>query len=65
ASPDLARASSLLAMVPLTPGFLLGLPIGIWTLAVLGEPRNAAGSDGLKPTPDDLNASALPGDNPV
>ena len=72
ASPDLARAASVLAMTPLTPGFWLGLPIGIWTLAVLGlgEPRATADRpvtgqdsalDGVKPAPDGLNSSSRAG----
>lgn len=66
ASPELAKASSLLAMAPLTPACLLGVPIGIWTLAVLVEPQGpgigqGSALDGVKPTADGLNSSALPG----
>jgi hypothetical protein len=33
-----ARLGSVLALLPLTPAVLIGLPVGIWALAVLGEP---------------------------
>jgi tRNA A-37 threonylcarbamoyl transferase component Bud32 len=34
----ITRLGSVLALLPLTPAFAIGLPVGIWALAVLGEP---------------------------
>jgi serine/threonine protein kinase len=35
----LAVATSIVAMLPVGPSFLLGLPIGIWALSILGKPE--------------------------
>ena len=37
----LAATASIMAMIPLTPAFLISLPIGIWTCIVLGKPEVA------------------------
>ncbi len=34
----LCRMGSILAMLPLSPAFLIGLPLGIWALCVLRRP---------------------------
>lgn len=38
----LAITASILAMLPCHPAFLLGLPIGIWSLVVLLRPETKA-----------------------
>jgi hypothetical protein len=43
----LARLSSVLAMVPLSPAIVLGLPVGIWSLVVLNRPEVRAAFAGL------------------
>jgi hypothetical protein len=35
----LAVAASVLAMLPCHPGFIIGLPIGLWSLMVLSRPE--------------------------
>ena len=35
----LAVIASVLAMIPVSPLWIVGLPIGIWSLAVLLDPR--------------------------
>jgi hypothetical protein len=34
----LAAAAAIIAMIPWSPGWLIGLPVGIWACNVLGEP---------------------------
>lgn len=34
----LAVTASILAMLPCHPGFIIGLPIGLWSLVVLSRP---------------------------
>lgn len=41
----LAVTASILAMLPCSPAFLFGLPIGIWALIVLLDPAVKAGFD--------------------
>lgn len=41
----LAMTASILAMLPCSPAFLFGLPIGIWALIVLLDPAIKAGFD--------------------
>jgi hypothetical protein len=38
-SYTLAKTSGVIALIPVTPAWLLGLPTGIWALAVLGRPH--------------------------
>lgn len=38
-SYGLAVTASVLAMLPCHPGFIIGLPIGLWTLMVLLRPE--------------------------
>ncbi len=48
--PQLARVGSILAMVPLSPAWFLGLPMGMWALLTLHRPQVRAGFD-LPPPP--------------
>jgi hypothetical protein len=38
----LAATASIVAMIPWSPGWLVGLPCGIWACVVLGQPAVAA-----------------------
>jgi hypothetical protein len=50
-SYPLAVAATLLAMLPWSPGWVLGLPFGIWGLVVLRRPKvQAAFLNNLRPT---------------
>jgi hypothetical protein len=45
-----AMASAIVSMIPLISCCLLGLPIGIWAVVVLGKPEVKAGFEGLDGT---------------
>ena len=48
--PGLAKAAAVLSILPVTSCcFLLGIPMGIWALVVLGKPEVKAVFDGLTP----------------
>ena len=38
-SYTLAKTSGVIALIPVTPAWLLGLPTGIWALAMLSRPH--------------------------
>ena len=44
----LAMTACILAMLPCHPGFMIGLPIGLWTLLVLQRPEVKAAFDETK-----------------
>ncbi len=50
-SPELVLIGSGLALVPLTPGWALGLPMGIWALLVLRKPEVQRAFAAHKPAP--------------
>jgi hypothetical protein len=54
-------AGCIAAMLPVTPGCVLGLPIGLWALAVLSRPEVSAALSGRVPP---IKAS-LPGDSSI
>jgi tRNA A-37 threonylcarbamoyl transferase component Bud32 len=64
----LAWPASVLAMIPFTPGGVIGIPVGLWTLSVLSRPEVAnpdterppsTGLDAVKPAAPDMGVSAL------
>jgi hypothetical protein len=50
-SPELAVIGTILALVPLGPGWALGLPMGIWALLVLRKPEVQVAFAAPKPAP--------------
>jgi hypothetical protein len=50
-APELVLIGSILALVPLGPGWALGLPMGIWALLVLRKPQVQAAFAAPKPAP--------------
>jgi hypothetical protein len=50
-APELVLIGGILALVPLGPGWALGLPMGIWALLVLRKPQVQAAFAAPKPAP--------------
>jgi hypothetical protein len=50
-SPELVLIGSILALVPLSPGWALGMPMGIWALLVLRKREVQAAFAAPKPAP--------------
>jgi hypothetical protein len=48
-SPSLVRAGAVFTVIPLSPAWLIGLPIGTWIMSVLGRPDVKAAFE--QPTP--------------
>jgi hypothetical protein len=55
-----AGAAAILATIPWSPSWLLGLPFGIWAIVVLGKPAVAEAFLGDKRTAESAPAPARP-----